>query len=88
MLSLFCNETNEGRRYWIDGDKPTVAEFISRGAKIDHALVWVNRPAKYREACTYARYGNEPHLEILYVAAAVIVEIPEFGTTRRNGVFP
>jgi len=55
---------------------------------MDHTLVWVHRPAKYGEASTYASYGNEPTVDTIYVAAAVIVEIPAFGTTRRNGVFP
>ena len=51
-------------------------------------MVWVNRPPKYREAAVHPTYGNEPDLEALYVAAALIIEVPAFGTTRRNGSFP
>jgi hypothetical protein len=58
------------------------------GAEADHTLVWVNMPSRYEEACAYAKYGNEPALEVVDVAAAVIVDIPAFGTMRRNGAFP
>lgn len=50
--------------------------------------MWVNRPSKSGEACVYLGEGNEPSVESLYVAAALIVEVPAFGSTRRNGSFP
>jgi len=73
---------------YLDYDQSVAPQFVEQGAKADHSLVWVNRPPKYGEACTYASYGNEPSVKTLYVAAALIVDIPAFGTTRRNGSFP
>lgn len=64
-------------------------QLMVEGAEADHSLVWVNRPPKYREACTYAVMCDlQPYLETVYVAPALIVEVPPFGTTRRNGSFP
>jgi len=88
LLPLFCNETDEGHRPSISEERSILTQLIRNGAKMDHTLVWVHRPAKYGEANTYASYGNEPSVDTIYVAAAVIVDIPAFGTTRRNGVFP
>lgn len=63
-------------------------QLMLEGAEANHSLVWVNRPPKYRKACTCAMIcGHEPFLETLYVAPALIVEVPPFGTTRRNGSF-
>ena len=68
------------------------------GAKADHSLIWINRPSKYTTASNYAKYevtNKYPHLgrversvETVYVAAAIIVEIPAFGIANRNGTFP
>jgi hypothetical protein len=61
---------------------------MEEGAQADHTLVWVNGPSKYREACTYVEGDHKPFVETLSVAAAVIVDIPVFGTARRNKTFP
>ena len=63
-------------------------QLIGQGAEADHSLVWVNRPPKFRQASTYVGFGNQQSINAIYVAAALIVEIPAFGTTRRNGSFP
>lgn len=72
----------------MDSDACATDELVRQGAKLDHSLVWVNKPAKFGQASMYAGYGNEPSVEILYVAIALIVEVPAFGTTGRKGSFP
>lgn len=72
----------------MDDEDSIAGQLIKGGAKADHRLVWVNRPSKFQEASTWASFGNQPSVETLYVAAALIVEVPAFGTTRRNGSFP
>lgn len=67
---------------------PTVDQLIKRGAEADHRLVWVNRPSNYGEVGVYWCEANKSDVDVLYVAAALIIEVPAFGTTRRNGGFP
>ena len=72
----------------MDAEASISRQLIEGGAEADHRLVWLNRPSKFHEASTWASGGKRPSVETLYVAAALIVEIPAFGTTRRNGSFP
>jgi hypothetical protein len=61
---------------------------MEEGAQADHRLLWVSRPSKYGVACTYAETCYKPSAVTVSVAAAVIVDIPAFGTAKRNGTFP
>lgn len=63
-------------------------EELLQVAEADFTLVWVHYPMRYEKACDYIAYGNEPSNETLYVAAALIVDIPRFGTHRRHSAFP
>ena len=72
-----------------ESEWPTVRQLIRRGAEADHRLVWVNGPSNYgREVGVYWCKADKSDVDVLYVAAALIIEVPAFGTTRRNGSFP
>ena len=58
-------------------------------AKEDYTLVWVNRPPKYGQAGNFVNAVDfKPLVQTIEVAAAVIVDIPAFGSTRRNQALP
>jgi hypothetical protein len=68
-------------------DEELLHELLKYGATIDFTLVWAHYPTMLTEACKYIGYENEPILRVLYAATALIVDIPRFGTRRRNGTF-
>ena len=59
QLPLSCNEADEARGTWMEYELSVASQLIQEGAKADHTLVWVKRPAKYWTVCTYAGVGNE-----------------------------
>ena len=64
-----------------------MGEFLKLGADVDFTLVWVHYPTTIDQACRYIKYGNEPTIYVIYVAAALIIDIPRFGTHGRLGTF-
>ena len=88
-FQLSCHDADKGHRVYPDSwNEVTVPQFEEEGAQVDHALVWVNRPPRYGVARRFVGPGHKPDVESIKVAAGVIVEIPAFGTRRRNGKFP
>ena len=64
LLVVLCRvEPDEGSGEWF-------------GARVDLTLVWAHYPTITSEACDYIRYGNEHCIGTIYVAAALIIEIP------------
>jgi len=80
MVVLYLTSLDSAEPY----DEPLAQALGQQGAEADHSLVWIQYPTKFTEACNYIGYGNEPSLETVYVAAAVIVKIPAFGTPMRT----
>ena len=64
-----------------------IGELLRSGADVDFTLVWAHYPTTIDEACRFVWYGNEPTIHALYVAAALIIDIPRFGTHGRIGTF-
>jgi len=64
-----------------------IGELQRLGGRVDFTLVWAHYPATTTEACKFIGYGNEPSIKVVYVAAALIIDIPRFGTYRRHGTF-
>jgi len=69
------------------GSTSVIGEFLELGAHVDFTLVWAHYPTTMDVACRYIGYGNEPSLEEIYVAAALIINVPRFGTHGRIGTF-
>ena len=65
-----------------------IGEFLEFGAQVDFTLVWAHYPTTMDVACRFiGYYGNEPAVDDMYVAAALIITIPRFGTHGRIGTF-
>ena len=82
LLSFLCRAAPEDPER-----RSVIGEFLELGAHVDFTLVWAHYPTTMDIACRYVGYGNESTLEEIYVAAALIIDIPCFGTHGRIGTF-
>ena len=82
LLILLCRAAPDV----LEGES-VIGEFLRLGANVDFTLVWAHYPTTINQACKYIKYGNEPTMYAIYVAAALIINIPRFGTHGRIGTF-
>ncbi|CAG8730414.1 5365_t:CDS:1, partial [Acaulospora morrowiae] len=53
-------------------------------ARIRREIIWCNRPSEWNEASTYIAYGNEATSASIYVAGALLVNVPSWDVRKKN----